>query len=90
MLRRAFITSTRRAVSGSQFTVTQRFYSKPFFFTQDHEWAQETDSLVRTGISDVAQNKLGEIIHLEFQVEVRSHVLRTVENPFFTHHFYNV
>jgi hypothetical protein len=53
-------------------TTTIRSYSKPLFFTTSHEWAQQRDgNVVRSGISDVAQHKLGEIIHLEFHSQVR-------------------
>jgi len=44
--------------------------NKPFFFTQSHEWAQQQqqDDLYHIGITDVAQHKLGEVIHLEIHV----------------------
>ncbi len=34
-------------------------------YTQDHEWAQSTAEGVRCGISDYAQNQLGDIVFVE-------------------------
>lgn len=35
-------------------------------YTEDHEWASIQDNLVTVGITDFAQNELGDIIYLEF------------------------
>ena len=34
-------------------------------FTQEHEWAQNEDDVVTVGISDYAQDALGEIVYVE-------------------------
>ena len=34
-------------------------------YTKDHEWAKRTDSKVKIGISDYAQDQLGDIVFVE-------------------------
>jgi glycine cleavage system H protein len=34
-------------------------------YTQDHEWAETTEEGIRCGISDYAQNQLGDIVFVE-------------------------
>ncbi len=34
-------------------------------YTKDHEWAKKEDSMVRVGISDYAQDQLGDIVFVE-------------------------
>jgi len=34
-------------------------------YSDDHEWAKQGDSVVRVGISDYAQNQLGDIVFVE-------------------------
>jgi glycine cleavage system H protein len=36
-----------------------------FQFTEDHEWAQKKGDIVRIGISDYAQDQLGDIVFVE-------------------------
>jgi len=35
------------------------------YYTEDHEWAQARDGIVRIGISDYAQDQLGDIVFVE-------------------------
>lgn len=35
-------------------------------YTEDHEWAQQDGDLVVIGISDYAQDQLGDIVYVEF------------------------
>lgn len=35
-------------------------------YTEDHEWAQKTGKTVRIGVSDYAQDQLGDIVFVEF------------------------
>ena len=35
-------------------------------YTEDHEWAQITGDTVRIGVSDYAQDQLGDIVFVEF------------------------
>jgi glycine cleavage system H protein len=34
-------------------------------YSDDHEWAKQVDGVVRVGISDYAQNQLGDIVFVE-------------------------
>ncbi len=34
-------------------------------YTEDHEWAKETGDIIRVGISDYAQDQLGDIVFVE-------------------------
>ena len=34
-------------------------------YSDDHEWAKQADDVVRVGISDYAQNQLGDIVFVE-------------------------
>ena len=34
-------------------------------YTKDHEWAKKTDSKIKIGISDYAQDQLGDIVFVE-------------------------
>ena len=36
-----------------------------FAYTQDHEWAQASGDLVRVGITDFAQDQLGDVVYVE-------------------------
>jgi glycine cleavage system H protein len=36
-----------------------------YFFTEKHEWAREADGLLWIGISDYAQDSLGDIVYLD-------------------------
>ena len=35
-------------------------------FSKDHEWIHQKDNLYKLGITDFAQNELGEIVFIEF------------------------
>ncbi|WP_136808131.1 glycine cleavage system protein GcvH [Desulfosediminicola flagellatus] len=35
-------------------------------YTDDHEWAQKTGDTIRIGVSDYAQDQLGDIVFVEF------------------------
>lgn len=35
------------------------------FYTDEHEWIQELDGRIRIGISDFAQDQLGDIVYVE-------------------------
>jgi glycine cleavage system H protein len=35
-------------------------------YTEDHEWAREENDLVVVGITDYAQEQLGEVVYVEF------------------------
>ncbi|PIE68354.1 MAG: glycine cleavage system protein H [Deltaproteobacteria bacterium] len=35
-------------------------------YTEDHEWAQLVDGKIRVGVSDYAQDQLGDIVFVEF------------------------
>jgi glycine cleavage system H protein len=35
-------------------------------YTEDHEWAQKTGKTVKIGVSDYAQDQLGDIVFVEF------------------------
>jgi len=59
-------------------------YPQDFKYTQDHEWIQITGDKGRIGITDYAQNQLGDIVYLELP-EVgkkvkKGDVLGTVES----------
>jgi glycine cleavage system H protein len=36
------------------------------FYAEDHEWARSENGKVRAGISDYAQDQLGDIVYVEF------------------------
>lgn len=40
-----------------------------FYYTKDHEWAQVDENIVTVGITDYAQNALGEIVYVELPEE---------------------
>jgi len=40
-------------------------FPKDFLYTKDHEWAQLSDNIVTIGITEHAQNSLGDIVYLE-------------------------
>ncbi|MEQ9362622.1 MAG: glycine cleavage system protein GcvH [Leptospirales bacterium] len=40
-----------------------------YFFTEKHEWAREVDGLLWIGISDYAQDSLGDIVYLDIPAE---------------------
>ena len=78
LITRSSIVAQRPSVARATTTTFTRSFSQssalkqqqhPFFFAQSHEWAQQsTGDLFNVGISDAAQNKLGEVIHLELHV----------------------
>lgn len=35
-------------------------------YTEDHEWAKKTGTTIRVGVSDYAQDQLGDIVFVEF------------------------
>jgi glycine cleavage system H protein len=35
-------------------------------YTEDHEWAQKTGKTIKIGVSDYAQDQLGDIVFVEF------------------------
>lgn len=39
-----------------------------FFYTKDHEWVNVTDNGIRMGITDYAQQSLGDITYIELPV----------------------
>jgi len=40
-------------------------YSKDFYYTKDHEWAQIKDNTATVGITDFAQKQLGDVVYVE-------------------------
>jgi len=40
-------------------------YSKDFYYTKDHEWAQIIDNKATVGITDFAQKQLGDVVYVE-------------------------
>ncbi|MCC6276892.1 MAG: glycine cleavage system protein GcvH [Oligoflexia bacterium] len=40
-----------------------------FMYTKDHEWAQVEDNLVSVGITEYAQDALGEVVYVELPEE---------------------
>lgn len=39
------------------------------YYTKDHEWAQVDENIVTVGITDFAQDSLGEIVYVELKEE---------------------
>ncbi|MFN7904844.1 MAG: glycine cleavage system protein GcvH [Pseudobdellovibrionaceae bacterium] len=39
------------------------------YYTKDHEWAQVDENIVTVGITEFAQNQLGEIVYVELPEE---------------------
>jgi glycine cleavage system H protein len=37
-----------------------------FMFAEDHEWARQENGKVRVGLSDYAQDQLGDVVYVEF------------------------
>lgn len=48
----------------SQFNVPEEYY-----YTKDHEWAQVDENVVTIGITEYAQDSLGEIVYVELPEE---------------------
>src|ERR1044071_2071497 len=48
----------------SNFNVPEEYY-----YTKDHEWAQVDENIVTVGITEFAQNSLGEIVYVELPEE---------------------
>jgi glycine cleavage system H protein len=48
----------------SNFNVPEEYY-----YTKDHEWAQVDENVVTVGITEFAQNALGEIVYVELPEE---------------------
>jgi glycine cleavage system H protein len=40
-----------------------------YYYTKDHEWAQVDENIVTVGITEYAQNSLGEIVYVELPEE---------------------
>ncbi len=40
-----------------------------YYYTKDHEWAQVDENIVTVGITDYAQDALGEIVYVELPEE---------------------
>lgn len=40
-----------------------------FYYTKDHEWAQVDENIVTVGITEWAQNNLGEVVYVELPEE---------------------
>ena len=40
-----------------------------FYYTKDHEWAQVEENIVTVGITDYAQDALGEVVYCELPEE---------------------
>ena len=40
-----------------------------FYYTKDHEWAQVDENIVTVGITEYAQNKLGEVVYVDLPEE---------------------
>lgn len=40
-----------------------------YYYTKDHEWAQVDENIVTVGITEYAQNALGEIVYVELPEE---------------------
>ncbi len=65
----------RLSRSASTLTFSRRLFSTSAvqfntLYTQEHEWARVSGKSAQVGISNYAQDKLGEIIHVEFKVSV--------------------
>ena len=45
--------------------VSELNFPEDLKYSDDHEWAQQGDGVVRVGISDYAQNQLGDIVFVE-------------------------
>lgn len=40
-----------------------------FYYTKDHEWAQVDENIVTVGITEYAQDKLGEVVYVDLPEE---------------------
>jgi glycine cleavage system H protein len=40
-----------------------------YYYTKDHEWAQVDENIVTVGITEFAQNQLGEVVYVELPEE---------------------
>ena len=40
-----------------------------YYYTKDHEWAQVDENIVTVGITEFAQNALGEVVYVELPEE---------------------
>ena len=49
-------------------------YPASFKYTEDHEWIEVGTSPAKLGITDFAQNELGEIVYVEMQMEIGEEV----------------
>lgn len=43
--------------------------SDDYYYTKDHEWAQVDENIVTVGITEFAQNALGEVVYVELPEE---------------------
>ncbi|KAL9649144.1 hypothetical protein ABK040_004199 [Willaertia magna] len=70
LTRRVFHTKSNSIIAKSLFNKHCCNYAT-IKYTKDHEWVRyDTNKNVSVGISDEAQKKLGEIVHMEFNVKV--------------------
>ena len=40
-----------------------------FYYTKDHEWAQVDENIVTIGVTEFAQEQLGEVVYVELPEE---------------------
>ncbi len=45
------------------------YIPEDYYYTKDHEWAQVDENIVTVGITDYAQNNLGEVVYVELPEE---------------------
>jgi glycine cleavage system H protein len=46
--------------------INELIIPEDLLFAEDHEWARQENDKVRVGISDYAQDQLGDIVYVEF------------------------
>lgn len=45
--------------------ISELKFPADFFYSDDHEWAQKTGDTVKIGVSDYAQDQMGDIVFVE-------------------------
>lgn len=45
------------------------FVPEDYYYTKDHEWAQVDENIVTVGITDYAQQQLGEVVYVDLPEE---------------------
>jgi glycine cleavage system H protein len=45
------------------------FISEDYYYTKNHEWAQVDENVVTVGVTEFAQDQLGEIVYVELPEE---------------------